>query len=268
MLKDLTTVFKKRWPEMLLIVGFMAIGRFLELQIITAATSAPTPALIAMSQKTLFLYSATSMIFNVLFLTLYLGFLATLNVNYTTPHTPETLIRIGRFFFWRTIRFLIIFSLYLAVVSILIFSPVKFLFFRTIDSHTTMLDWAFHICSIIAVGALAKLLLLVSPIMICKNLVVLPAVKYMSNYRLSDAKALTAIFTTGLIIYAAISTLHMLMDTNAAFFQIITAVRSILFATLTLLTGMIGIWFVAGKRFGALQEIPEETTEETMEENR
>ena len=216
---------------MLLIIGFMAIGRFLELQIFATVTSANTTNPITMSETALFLYSMTAMIFNVLFLWLYLGFLATLNVNYTTPHDPAILVRIGRIFFWRAVRFLIIFSLYWAAASVLIFSPVKFLFFRTTDPHNTMLEWAFHICSIIAVGALAKLLLLVPPIMICRNLMVLPAVKVMSDYRLSNAKALTAIFITGLIIYAAITTLHMNMDTNSALFNIVTATRSEAFLT-------------------------------------
>lgn len=260
MLKDLTKVTKARWPEMLLIIGFLAIGRFLDFQVISGVNFNIKTDPITMSEKTLFLYSMTAMIFNVLFLWLYMGFLATLNVNPYTPHEPAILIKIGRFFFWRGVRFLILFSLYWTAVSVLIFSPVRFLFFRTAESYSTTMEWAFHFCMIIAAGALAKLLLFVPPIMICKNLMVLPAVKVMSDYKLSNAKAPAIIFVAGLLVYSAITTLHMYISTNTPLFDIVTAIRSIVFATITLLIGIIGIWFVSGKRFGALQQ--QEDTEE------
>ena len=72
MLKDLTTVFKKRWPEMLLIVGFTAIAIFLTEQLNSAAPAAKTPVPMTMTQTTSFLYSMVIMIFLVMAMTLKL----------------------------------------------------------------------------------------------------------------------------------------------------------------------------------------------------
>jgi len=264
MLTDLTTVFKKRWPEMLLIVGFTAIAIFLTEQLNSAAPAAKTPVPMTMTQTTSFLYSMVIMIFLVLAMTLNLGFLATLNVNHAEPHDPVILIKIGRIFFWRTIRFQVIFGLAYLALAILFFSPLKFIFFAN-TSLEEIPNWPHRTASIIALAALAKPMLLTAPIMICKNLMVLPAVKLMSSYRLSDIKILPLIFIGSMLTIGAITELQEKMPASDIIFNIIYAAKSIITAVTALLTGIIGIWFVAGKRFGAMQEILEETEEEATE---
>ena len=260
MLKDLTTIFKKRWPEMLLIVGFMAIGLFLYMQLIAATPSAKTPSPIIMTETTSLLYSTASMVFFVLFLTIYLGFLATLSVNYDTPHDPSILIKIGRIFFWRNFRFHILFEIYCISIALLILSPMKLLFFRTTNIDD-MPQWLLHICMIIAIAIFSKPLLLVPPIMIYKNLMILPAIKVMANYPISKIKILPALLIGGFLFVGSILEMLNVIKPNTVILSITFAACSIIMATIMLLTGIIGIWFVAGKRFGAMQEIPEETTE-------
>lgn len=260
MLTDLTTVFKKRWPEMLLIVGFSAIAIFLIEQLNSASPAANTPVPMTMTQTTSFLYSMVIMIFLVLAMTLNLGFLATLNVNHAEPHDPVILIKIGRFFFWRTIRFQVIFGLAYLALAMLFFSPLKFIFFPSTGLEDIP-QWLANTTSVIALAALAKPVLLITPIMICKNLMVLPAVKLMSSYRLSEIKILPLIFIGSMLTVGVITELQEKMPASDMIFNIIYAAKSIITAVTALLTGMIGIWFAAGKRFGAMQEIPEETTE-------
>jgi hypothetical protein len=268
MINDLTIVFKKRWPEMLLIIGFMAIGRFLWEQIVatlpTTALSPQTTRAIEMSQNMSFLYPMFTMIFFVMSITLLLGFLATLNLNYDTPHDPTILIRIGRFFFWRVIRFLLLFDLFCIPVAILIYSAMKFLFFRDISIENIPL-WALIICTTIAKSVLAKLFILIPPIMICKNVMTLKAAKIMPDYEIAYAKPLVAIFITGVCLAAAITLLHTNMDTKTILFDIIIAIKALIFGIFQLLTGIIGIWFISGKQFGKLREIQEEPEAETQE---
>ena len=268
MRNDLTIVLKKRWPEMLLIVGFMAIGIFLQEQlnasIPTSSGPGQTDALIEMSPATSFLYPMMAMIFCVLSLTLQLGFLATLNLNYDTPHDPTVLVRIGRFFFWRAIRFQLLFGIYCIAVATLLYPAMKFIFFRNITMENIP-PWAFFCCTAIAILALLKPILFVMPIMICKNIMVLKATAAMSGYRISDAKPLVAIFIIGICTTASITLLHMNMDPNTLSFDILIAIKSILLGIFYLLIGIVGIWFVAGKQFGKLREIEAEPEAETQE---
>ncbi|MCF7955293.1 MAG: hypothetical protein K9M75_05790 [Phycisphaerae bacterium] len=260
MLKDLTAVFKNRWPEMLLIIGFTAIAIFLTEQLNSAAPNAKTPVPMTMTQTTSFLYSIVIMIFLVFAMILHLGFIATLNVNHAEPHDPAILIKIGRIFFWRTIRFQVLIGLAYLALAILFFSPIKFIFFPS-KSLEDIPQWSANTASVIALAALVKPVLLITPIMIYKNLMVLPAVKILSACRLSEIKILPLIFIGSILIIGAITTLEEKMPSSNTIFNIIYATKSIITAVTALLTGIIAMWFVAGKRFGALQEVPEETTE-------
>lgn len=242
---------------MLLIIGFMAIVMFLFEQLSAADPSAKTPSAITMTPTTSFLYSMAAMVFSVIFLTLYLGFLATLSVNHTTSHDPPILVRIGRIFFWRNIRFQIIFGLYWLALTTLIFSPIKFLFFRTTNLNDIP-EWTLNVCRLIPFVILAKPLLLIPPIMICRNLMVLPAIKLMPGYSISEIKILPVIFIGGMLIVASITHLQSIMTPNTVIFNLTFAAKAIIAAAVTLLTGIIGIWFAAGKRFGALQDTSEE----------
>jgi len=258
MLKDLANVIKTRWPEMLLVIGFMAIGMFLADQLTAADPTAITKAPITMSQTTTLLYTMTATVFFVFFLILYLGFLATLSVNHDTPHDPTTLVRIGRLFFWRFIRFELFIVLYYFAVAMLIYSPMKFLFFRTTNVED-MPQWTFHLCRLATAAILAKPILLIPPIMICKNIMLLPAVKNLSDYRISDIKALPIIFITGILITGTITSIQAEIEPKSMIFNILTIAKVIISPTFILLTGMIGIWFITGNKFGTLPETPEQT---------
>jgi hypothetical protein len=268
MINDLTIILKKRWPEMLLIIGFMAIGMFLIERLVatnpTSFQSPQTSAVSSMTQTTSFLYPMIAMVFCVLSLTLHLGFLATLNLNYDTPHDPTILIRIGRFFFWRVIRFHLLFALVFIPAAILFYSSMKFFLFRD-TSMENIPPWAFLACRTVTVTALAKPFLLIPPIMICKNIMVLKATAIMPDYKIAYAKPLVAVFIAGTCVIAAITILHMQMDPKTILFDIVIAIKSIIFGIFHLLIGIIGIWFISGKQFGKLREIQEEPEAETQE---
>jgi hypothetical protein len=265
MLNDLKIMVSKRWQEMLLIIGFLAIGMFL-FELLNAEATAMQQAAVngpiangaaGMSQTTTLLYSLAMMAFMVLWLILFLGFLGTLSINYATPLDPMVLVRIGKRFFWRFVRFQFLFALYYLAASILIFSAVKFLLFPSIEPENVS-PWVSYACGVIVMGVLAKPILLIPPIMICRNCMVFQAVRTMSRCRISDMKILPIVFVTGLIITGALSAVHMEMAADTTLFKVIIAVKAILAGIFYLATGAIGVWFISGSRFGVLEELQEQ----------
>lgn len=269
MFDDLKDMCSNRWQEILLIIGFMAIGIFLFEQISAEAAAiqrAATESGItnesgSMSPTTSFLYSLASMVFLVLWQILLLGFLATLNINYGTPLDPKLLIIIGRRFFWRMIRFQIILGLLYFAASMLIFNAMKWIFLQSVPNENIS-TWTLAICAVVSMAILSKPILLIPPIMICKNCMVLEAVAMMPNYKISDIKILPAVFITGLTLTVAISAALMNMQADAALFNIMVASKAITAGVLSLATGVIGVWFVGGNKFGVIGEELESEGEE------
>jgi hypothetical protein len=267
MLDDLKKLICKRWQEMLLIVVFMAIWMFLfELlnaeaaAIQQAASDGPLASLSSnMSQTTTSLYFFAMMAFMVTWLTLFLGFLGTLNINYPTALDPIVLIRIGVRFFWRFIRFELILSLYFIAASIVVCSAISFLFFGSADAEIP--SWVYQICGVIVMGILAKPILLIPPIMICRNCMVLQAIRKMPEFRILEMKALPIVYVTGLLIIGGITALHTDMPSDTNLFKVVVAVKAIIAGIFSLMTGVIGIWFVGGYKFGVLEEMVEEQEE-------
>jgi len=262
---DLVAVFRNRWPEILLIVGFMVIGMYLREQLVTVffnelmAQDSDKPLL--MTETTRFLFSMAAMFFLITSLIFLLGFLATLSVNFLDSHEPTTLLRVGRIFFWRTLRFLLGAELFVLLLSSLIFSPLRFMFYRNVDVSDVP-RWVSEICSLIGVGIIAKVMLLMMPIMICRNLMVLPAVKALKGYRIGDIIALPVLFFAGLAVVGLFTFAQEGVTPGTVLYHTLLGVKALLSGLVALLCGMIGIWYVCGNKFGVLSEKQEENADE------
>ncbi len=267
MVDDFKNLIRARWQEMVLIAGFMAIGMFLqelvfaEMKLIQASVSESGMANASgnMQQTTFSLFIVVMMVFKILSLLLLLGFLGTININYPTALDPIVLIRIGTRFFWRFIRFELLFELYFWAASGLLFSAVSFLFFPSVAPENIPV-WVLLICGGIAISVLAKPLLLIPAIMICRNCMVLPAAAAMPKYKISEMRILAIVLVTGLSIAGAITAAYTNMDSNTVLFKVAIASKAIIVGVFLLVIGAMGIWFIGGGRFGVMEEMAEEET--------
>lgn len=272
MFDDLKDMFLKRWAEMVLIVVFLAIGLFLfeqisnEVSAIQQSTAENGTAITSgtMSQTTSFMFSMGAMIFMILWMTLHLGFLATLKINYATALDPKLLFLIGRRYFWRLVRFQIFMTLFSIAAFIVVLSAAKAIFFPSIPEQSIPV-LASATCAIIATSALAKPMLLVPPIMICKNCMVLEAFRIMSDYRILDIKILPAIFICGVTAAAGFSILLMNIEPNTAISNVLIASKGVFAGTMAMVTGCIGIWFIGGNKFGVIEDIPDSEADEQQQ---
>jgi hypothetical protein len=122
--------------------------------------------------------------FMVIWQMLYLGFLATSYKFKDEPQPPVRLIIIGRFFFWRMVRFqLLLIVAYMLIAQV--FWGIGNTFFKDVlgDNLT-------NVASMFGLLILIKPIVLSPAIMIAKNCMVLDSLRLLKSYRLMAARDL------------------------------------------------------------------------------
>lgn len=265
MLTDLINLFRKRWPEMMLVVGFSVFAVFLleryKAIVITVAKSSSNSDFISnLSETAAFWYSLGAMFFYMMWTMLFLGFLASLIVICQTPQEPAVLLKIGRRFFWRIMRFSIIYGSLWVILRASLYYIVKSLFFPSLAIEL-MPFWVLELCSIPPCIILAKPLILVPCIMIVRNCMLLEASAEISQYEILKAKALLAIFISAVTLDRLFSILLLYIDYERVFFDVLVAIKGCLMGALILLMGLCGVWLVNGGKFGKNEKAELELSE-------
>lgn len=147
------------------------------------ATSAP-------SREILLLAAAVAMF--VVLEMVALGFFATAAREGIQPSDPIQLLSIGRYFFWRLIRF----ELLMAIVSF----PVVILFFSSMSVLSGISDpekmplWVPGLTTTVVMVILAKPLLLIPAVMVVCDRMVIESLLYLRKYRVLDMWKILLVF--------------------------------------------------------------------------
>ena len=135
---------------------------------------------------------------------LYLGFLKTACTEGTSPQEPGALLRIGRHYFWRILRFqLIIFVVYIGLVGLILslFSP----FVTEAAKPEDFPEWLLGVSFLLALIVLIKPLTLSPALMVGCDMMAVKSIFSIRRHRIFGERKVLALYVLGFIIISAIS---------------------------------------------------------------
>lgn len=253
-------IIKRRWPEVLLIVVFQAGALVLMVQFEDLSAN-PDDSIPQMSPVTGLFLSTVIMIFALLCQMLILGFVATAYYEGSTPQQPARLVKVGRYFFWRMVRFQLLFGLVCMILSAMIFSVFGGIFFGGIPIEDYP-EWFKHLCFLMTMAALAKPMLIMPAEMIVADCMVLKSVSSFWQYELRRAKTLLKLFAGGLVVLFLLSLPVDTAGEEGFGHYAALAVSAVVAGFLTIVINLEAVLFV-GRETKAVEKV--ETTERSDE---
>ena len=196
-------IIKRRWPEVLLIVVFQAGALVLMAQFEDLSAN-PDDSIPQVSPVTGLFLSTAIMTLALLCLMLILGFTATAYYEGSVPQQPARLVKVGKYFFWRMVRFQLLFGLACLILSAMIFSVFGGIFFGGIPIEDYP-EWFERLCFFLTMVILAKPMLIIPAEMIVTDCMVLESVSSFWQYELQRAKTLLKLFAGGLVVLFLLS---------------------------------------------------------------
>jgi hypothetical protein len=203
-LPDAFEIIKKRWPEVVLIV-FLQAGLMMLMEQIYAAAErdgaagngdGPSSTTIALLLGTMAIAIVATM--------LYLGFLKTACTDGTAPREPGVLLRIGRYYFWRTMRFQLIAFIVYFVLSGLVLSFFTS-FFPEAAKPEDFPKWVLGISSLLPLIVLIKPLTLSPALMVGCDMMAVKSIVSIRRHRIFGERKVLALYVLGFIIISVIS---------------------------------------------------------------
>jgi len=241
-------IIKKRFPEVVLIVGFQVGLLFLTDQI-TNTMLPPQGQAGADHTGNLpvganFVLGMGIAICFIVWQMLQLGFLRTAFTDGTAQQEPKTLVVVGKGFFWRMFRFQIVFGIvYLAITSV-IFSLIASAMYKDVPI-ADLPDWIAPLISSISMIILIKPILFCPAIMIVSDCMVKDSFNRLKNFKpLADSRLLR-LFITLIAAVFAFSMIETLTKAGSIGHHLILAIRGITTSSLWLIVLLYTIKFIA-----------------------
>jgi hypothetical protein len=238
-------ILKARWPEAILIIvlqaGLMVLFEEIAGQVAVTQQGAST----SLPPHMGFVLIGASLCL-VILLMLYLGFLATAYREGAAPKQPGELVGVGRLFFWRILRFLIIWS---AIRFGVAYMFIAFIYSTILKANESMqiLEVMWHLCLFGAIVVLMKPTLFTPAVMIVRDYMVTEALALLKEFRLMEAKWLVWLF---LVCFGSISLLScasILTHGTGFFFYALTGIKWLIGSALMLAAYLGAVLFVASK---------------------
>jgi hypothetical protein len=243
-LEKVLSIIRNRLAEVLMVVGFHAASLILmeqllllclgEVESVRSGSVSNVPEVVVLGLST------GAMAFSVIWMMLFAGFLATASHYSDTPAQPAELLRAGKVFFWRMFRFQFFFSLVYMMLSSMIFAVVG-----TVTGRKDMPEWMMHLCSLVAVAALAKVVLLTPAIIIVRNCRVREALGLLKEYKLLEDGAWMIWLFLGC--FFAVFLVSLVVDIDPDGGLGMAVFRSIVTGVVTLVVGLGAVQIVAAK---------------------
>ncbi len=186
-IKETIAILKARWPEVLLIMGIhllSAWGNSLSLRV----TEMDPLMVLIMTVCALALAVVTAL--------LWVGFLRTVHLEGPKQQFPLDLLRVGKIFFWRTVRvvllwmpayFLLAWTVFMVVKQPVSIGPG---FWEAAETDPVAFCCSFAMAELI----LIKFVLLILPIVIVTDCRISTSFRLLRRCRLSDAEGLVVLF--------------------------------------------------------------------------
>ena len=211
---DAYEIIKKRWPEVVLIV-FLQAGMMLVVEQVSSTAEQDVAAgrVGQPSQAVDFFLGFGTIAIAIVAQMLYLGFLKTACTEGTVPREPGILLRIGRHYFWRILRFqLIIFVVYIGLVGLILsfFAP----FVAEAAKPEDFPEWLLGISSLLALIVLIKPLTLSPALMVGCDMMAVKSIVSIRRYRIFGERKVLALYVLALIIISAMSVVLAVFETK------------------------------------------------------
>ncbi|MHC4533376.1 MAG: hypothetical protein ACYS6K_05435 [Planctomycetota bacterium] len=193
--KKTLAILRARWPEVTLIIGLYTLA---ELSHSLFNFTEPDVTKTSFLPSILFILSLT-----VISMILSYGFLRTVHLEGPKEQTPMDLLKTGKHFFWRMVGFSFIFAGLYFILTVLIFSIIKY--FTSTDTgfieSANSAPWLYHLCSTAAMLIMIKVYLFIPALIIVLDCRIINSFKLLSTFKLFKSKELVALFCLSTMIY-------------------------------------------------------------------
>jgi len=193
--KKTLAILRARWPEVTLIIGLYSLA---ELSHSLFNFTEPDVMKTSFLPSILFILSLA-----VISMILSYGFLRTVHLEGPKEQTPMDLLKTGKHFFWRMVGFSFIFAGLYFILTVLIFSIIKY-FTSTeagfIESANSA-PWLYHLCSTAAMLIMIKVYLFIPALILVLDCRVINSFKLLSKFKLFKSKELVALYCVSTVIH-------------------------------------------------------------------
>lgn len=130
---------------------------------------------------------------------LYLGFLRTAYTDGCDSCEPGQLVRIGRYYFWRTVRLVIILELVHVCLAALIAALLGSMLLQVEESEDFPI-WLILVSATFVLILLTKLIVLSPSIMVGRNMMVFESIRALREYRLLGQRRVMVVYSFGFVV--------------------------------------------------------------------
>jgi len=225
-------ILKKRWPEAILVVTLMAGVIVLSQQVIRVSEQSAKPGGGELPFGAAFMLGMGSMALIVIWQMLYLGLLASAYTNGCQRQEPIDLVKIGKYYFWRIIRFQIVLGiLYISVsvvITVILHAVISGSQVKTVSALTS------NLASFLTLICLVKPTLLTPAVIIVSDCNVRPALGQLKKHNILGEKKLLGVFG----IYLIIHPVFLLITDAAEAGNFVTGLEAFILSSLTLVLAL------------------------------
>lgn len=195
-------IIKKRWPEVFLIVVFQAGLLILGDQIgsLAEATESAGSEVGEIPSGLAFLLGVGTMSFGIVWLMLYLGFMRTAYTDGCAIRQPGQLVVVGKYYFWRTVRFQIVIGVVYFGIAMVLVSVLGSALFK-VQKPEDLPQWLVTVSFSLSSVALVKYMTLTPAVMVGRDMMVRQSVRAVGEYRIAEAGNVVVMYV-GLLIVA------------------------------------------------------------------
>ena len=245
---DAIQIIKKRYPEVALIVGLhaglMLLARQIMATAMLAAGGGEDQVVGQLPGGIEFVYGMGLAIVCIVWQILQLGFLRTAFTDGGRQQEPKTLLVTGRAFFWRMLRFQIIFLLIYQLIIALGTGVIASTMYKGVAIES-LPAWIGPACAMAGMVALAKPMLLCPALMIAKDCMVTESFVRMKGFRLSTHSKMIKTFVVFIVMMFVFGTVEGSMKAKGAGQSVIMVVQAIAAGAVGLAMSLYAIQFVA-----------------------
>ena len=257
-------IIRRRWQEVVLVVGLQVGIAVLANEILRAWRDVMQANEAVPSFGTGFVLGFGLIIISIVWQVLYLGFLATACHEGDKIQSPGYLVSVGKYFFWRFMRFEIAFGIVCGLLWMVILTIARQLFGFAGNVADTPL-WLFNGTMLIAMVLLAKVKLLLPAEMIVRDRRVREAFACITHYEIMEAKWLVVMFGGFLGVNFLLSHFVDMMGDNEILHYIMIVFNTILSSVFMLALALFAIRFVVSQGHGDV--VAEEVADSEIQED-
>ena len=268
---EIIEIIKRRWPEVTLVIVFHAGLIAIADRILTFTASVENSAGAAdpgyLPGGLDFVLGMGTMAFWMVWQLLYIGFLGTSFIKPVEPREPMELLKIGKRFFWRMLRFQLVFGCAYMVIVLFISGFLM----KIAPADGTIDDiplWIPPVSSFAALAVMVKPLVFIPAVMIVRDRMVTETFMSLGQFPLARATELMKLFFSCFAVIFLLSFVHSLTAPKTLIHYAVTCVYGLSASFLLLLTAMAAVRFVAQRTDLALEEdlMPVNIEDEDIEE--